>query len=1137
MYDRRNSGEARISHFLAARLRPALYTGRLPMDISAWHIPGEPVPVDVALRADYTPFFVGDAWGRPWSTSWFQVHATVPQRWAGERVEAVFDLGFEPGSGFDPGPGLVSGPGVASGPGLGGPGRPGSRAVGLVHDPRGTPLQGLHRLHRSMTVSAPASGGEPVRLFVEAAANPPIDAATGAGAHYGDPVTAGDEPLYRLLRADLAVRDEGIWQLIHDIDVLDGLMRALPAELPRRYAILRALEEAVDAVDPRDVAGTAPDARRILAPVLARRAHESAHTVSVVGRAPLGAAVLGPARESVRETARAFSTLAALAEEYPELTVAAPAAHRYAWMKDRHPDVFERVRKSVADGNWVPVGGMWAEPDGNLPGGEALARQFVYGRRFHREELGTDTDGVWLPGASGLSAAFPQLAVLAGARWFLAERSGPVPHPAVWWEGIDGTRILSHFPPASALTHDEPAGGELDGAELARAAEAFADQGDAARSLVPLGHADGYGPTPGTLERARRLADLEGSPRVASRHPAHFFRDALGVRPDAPVWRGEFRQESHHGTYTSQARTKRGNRRAESLLREAELWSATAAVRDGVPYPYDELDTLWKKVLLQQSHDLLSGTSTAWAHQEAEHVHREVHRRLERLIRRAVGTSDGGGATGASVFNAGPLARREVVVLDRDRPTGGGQRLSDGRVAVLAEAPALGRGAVVPAPSERAVTGPVVRGRVVPERVIPEPVPPEPDGVAPVTVRPTDGGGWLLDNGLLRVHVDAEGLVRSMLDLATGREAVAPGAAGNLLRLHRDDPPRWSARDLDARHRGVFRDLDRAESVEVSEEGALLAAVRVVRNTGRSAIGQTLSLTAGSRSLTIDTEIDWRERDALLKAVWPLDVHAEHSRAEVQFGHVARPTHENSGGDAARCELWAHRWIHVGEHGWGVALAGDATYGYDVSRHTREDAGTTTTVRLTLLRAAHSPDPHADRGPQRFRHSVRPGAGVGDAIAEGYAISLPLRPGPSEPAGSAAPPLVSVDHPDVLVEAVKLADDRSGDVVVRLYESRGGRARTALSAAFPVASVCETDLLEEPLAARPCENGSVALTLRPFQILTLRLTPGDRPAAGRTASSTGRTHPAAGRTASSTGRTTPAAGRPAARHGAGGSDV
>ncbi|MFD5030640.1 alpha-mannosidase [Streptomyces sp. NPDC058405] len=1055
MHDRRKSGEARIAHFLAARLRPALYTGRLPMEVGAWHIPGEPVPVAVALRADYTPFVVGDAWGRPWSTTWFQVRAAVPERWAGKRVEAVFDLGFGPEGGIGPEGGFESGPGRHSGSG--------GHAEGLVHDAHGTPLQGLHPHHRSVTVAAPASGGEPVLLLIEAAANPSIDARSGAGTHYGDPVTVGDEPLYRLLRADLAVRDEDIWQLIHDVDVLAGLMHALPAEQPRRYEILRALEQAVDSVDLRDVAGTAARAREILSPVLARRAHESAHTVAAVGHAHPDSARLWPMRETVRKTARTFSTMTALAEEYPELTFAASSAQQYAWMKDHHPHVFERVRKAVADGNWTPVGGMWVEPDGNLPGGEALARQFVYGRRFFREELGTDTDGVWVPGSSGMSGAFPQLAALAGAHWFLAQTfarndTNAMPHHTFWWEGIDGSRIFSHFPPVGT------AGSALTGGELSEAVATYADKGGGTRSLMPFGHAEGGGPTREMLERARRLADLEGSPRVRIQHPAHFFRDALDEYSDAPVWRGELYSESHRGTYTSQARTKRGNRRSESLLREAELWSTTAAVRDGVPYPYDELEALWKKVLLHQSHDILPGASIAWAHQEAEQTYREIHRRLDHLIRRAVGTPESGSAVGVSVYNAGPLPRREVVVLDGAGPVVGGQPLSDGRTAVLAEAPALGRG-----PAGR-----------------------EPAGVAPVTLGAAAGGGHVLDNGLLRILIDADGLVRSALDLTTGREAIAPGAAGNLLQLHRDDPARWSARNLDAQYRATCRDLDRAHRVEVAESGPLLASVRVVRSTGRSTIEQELSLTAGSRALTIDTAVDWREQDTILKAAWPLDVHAEHSRGEIQFGHVERPTHENTSWDAARFEIWAHRWIHVGEHGWGVALAGDSTYGYDVSRHTREDAGTTTTVRLSLLRSAHSPDPHADRGPQRFRHSLRPGAGVGDAVAEGYALNLPLRPGP---AGPAVPALLSVDHPDVIVEAVKLADDRSGDVVVRLYESRGGRARTALTAAFPLAAVCETDLLEETLAVHPHQDGSVALTLRPFQILTLRLVRGAPPAA------------------------------------------
>lgn len=1062
MHDRRNSGEARIAHFLDHRLRPALYTARLPMEVGAWHIPGEPVPVDVALRATYAAFVVGERWGGgPWSTSWFRFTADVPERWAGRRVEAVVDLG-------------------------------GGRAEGLVHDEHGTPLQGLHPHDQAVTVAPQARGGEPVRLLVEAAANPAIDAATGAGAHFGDPVTAGDEPLHQLLRADLAVRDENIWQLIHDIDVLHSLMHALPAELPRRHEILRALDRAVDAVDPRDIPGTAAGARDVLGPVLARRAYESAHTVAAVGHARSGSARLRPMRESVRASARAFSSMAALTEEYPELVFAAPDAQRHAWMKDQHPHVFERIRKAVARGNWAPVGGMWVEPDANLPGGESLARQFTLGRRFYREELGVDSDGVWLPGPGGMSAALPQLAVLAGARWLLGHTpaehdTNSLPHHTFWWEGPDGSRIFTHCPPAG------PHHAALTGPELADAVAAYADKGGGSRSLMPFGQRpgdadgaghdgagkdgadhesaeqDGAGPTRETLERARRLADLEGSPRVEIQHPAHFFRDALDEYPHAPVWRGELYAQTHHGSYTSQARTKRGNRRSESLLREAELWSATATVRDGVPYPYEELDALWKRVLLHQSRDILSGGAIAWVHEEAEQTYRAIHRRLESLIRRAAGGPDG-----ATVLNAGPRARREVVVLDQDRLTGAGtadagQPLSGGRLAVLAEAPALGRGtAGLPL-----------------------------DGTAPVTVTAADparGGGHLLDNGLLRIHVDSAGLVRSALDLTADREAIAPGGAGNLLQLHRDDPALWSATGLDAprrdTHGHTHRDLDVASSVEVTDSGPLLARIRVERGTGRSTITQRLTLTAGSRALSIDTDVDWREQDTLLKSVWPLDVHAENSRGEIQYGHAERPTHENTSWDAARYEQWAHRWIHVGEHGWGVALASDATYGYDVSRHTRADSGTTTLVRLSLLRAAHSPDPHADRGPQHFRHTLRPGADVADAISEGYALNLPLRAGP---AAGPVEPLVSVDGPDVVVEAVKLADDRSGDVVVRLYESRGGRARTTLTAGFPVTAVRETDLLEDTLTVHAHTDRSVTLTLRPCQILTLRLVRGAGP--------------------------------------------
>ncbi|MFJ2419776.1 alpha-mannosidase [Streptomyces brevispora] len=1032
MHDRWTAEEDRVCRFLDGILRPALHPQRIPLDISAWHASGEPVPVRIALRADYEPFLAGDAWGRPWSTTWFRLGARVPERWAGRRVEALIDLG--------------------SGDLGTGPARP---AEGLIHDASGIPLQGLHGAAEAVTVSAAADGGEHVRLLVEAAATPFVHNGTGPLSRYGNPLTAGEEPLYRLRAADLAVRDEGVWQLIHDIETLSRLMRELPAAEPRRHRIRNALISAADAVAPHDIAGTVRRARTFLAPELARRAHESALPMIAFGHARIDTGRLS-VHESVRLAARVFATAVSLAEEYPELVFAASSAQHYAWMRDHQPHIFERIRKAVADGNWAPVGGMWVEADPGVPGGESLVRQFVHGHRFFRDEFAVDTDGVWLPAAPELTGALPQLAALAGARWILApapatgdgppEEAATPPGPAFHWEGIDGTRILCRLAPAGP---DGTGSAGLGPALGAAAASAIA-AGPDAPALLPLGAsgAGGAVPTRAMLEEVRRLDDLEGAPRVAMGRPADAFRHPFSVDGregtahgdgSLPMHRGELRLAAHHTTYSAQARTKRGNRRAEALLREAELWSVTAAVHDGVPYPHQELDTLWKRVLLHQAQEVAAGTGISWVHQETELEYRDIHRRLEALIRRVNGPADG-----PTVLNAAPYDRREVVVVDGDPLIPHGQNMADGRRAVLAEAPALGAGrAGLPL-----------------------------DGTAPVTVRRSRDGGYLLANGLIAVRIDARGLVGSVRELATGREAIVPDRYGNLLQLRPDD----RAGRLPGTGR-TDRDLTEALSVRISDEGPLIVCVRVERSTGRSTVVQELSLAAGSHALAIDTTVDWRERDTALTALWPLDVHAEHVLGDIAFGLTRHAT------DTA-AEHRTNRWLHIGEHRWGVALASDTGHGYDVSRQPRDDGGSTTTLRLTLLGAAHGRDPHADRGLQHFRHTLRPGADPGDAITEGYRLDLPLRPGRSDR------PLLAIDHPDVVVEAVKLADDSSGDVVVRLYEARGGRALATLTASFDLASVREADLLERPLAEYPHHGGDVTVCLRPFQILTLRLAVG-----------------------------------------------
>jgi alpha-mannosidase len=1021
MHDDRTLVEGRLERALGQFIRPALYTARIPLSVRAWHVRGEPVPVQEALKASYEPFEPGTAWGAPWATSWFKLSGRVPQEWAGRRVEAVVDLGF-----------------TGDGPGF--------QAEGLVYDEAGVPIKGVHPLNRQVPVGSPVAGGEPVELLVEAAANPTVLHGFRP-TNLGDVLTAGDRPLYRFGSATLAVLDENVWHLILDIDVLSELMHELSPHEPRRHEILRALEFALDALDLHDVPATAAAARAELAGVLARPAHASAHKLSAAGHAHIDSAWLWPLRETVRKASRTFANVTHLAREYPELVFACSQAQQYAWVKEHQPHIWERIKRAVRDGNWAPVGSMWVESDANMPGGEALARQITHGKRFFREELGVETEEIWLPDSFGYTAAFPQLAKLAGVRWFLTQKmswnqSNKMPHHSFWWEGIDGTRVFTHFPPVDTYNS------AFHASELAHAVRNFADKGLATRSLVPFGYGDGGGgPTREMLEKARRLRSLEGSPRVEIEKPSAFFAAAeaeYGGR--APVWSGEMYLELHRATYTTQAKTKQGNRRSEHLLREAELWATAALLAaggSGYRYPYEELDRIWKTVLLHQFHDILPGSSIAWVHREARDTYAAVRQELEEIISAALAAL-GGERPAPVLLNASPYPRAEPVVLP------------DGRT-VWADVPALGAAR----PGEA------------------------PDGVR-VTAT-AEGAGHVLENAELRVVVDADGLLASVHDKAAGREVLAPGARGNLLQLHPDHPNQWDAWDIDRHYRRKRVDLTAAESVTLAEAGPLRAVVRVVRAFGDgSRITQDITLAAGSRRIDVVTEVDWHESEKVLKAAFPLDVHAERATSEVQFGHVHRPTHTNTSWDAARFETCAHRWVHVAEPGYGVAVLNDSTYGHDTGR-TPHALGVGTTVRLTLLRAPHSPDPETDQGTHRFTYSLLPGASVGDAVAQGLAVNLPLRPADA----AAAAPLVALDDPAVTVESVKPADDRSGDVIVRLYESHGGRAAATLTAAFPVRAAQVTDLLERPLApAATTPDGGIAVELRPFQILTLRLAVG-----------------------------------------------
>ncbi|PYY37592.1 alpha-mannosidase [Curtobacterium sp. MCJR17_055] len=1003
--------EARIARLVRDRVDPNVHRRASPVTIEAWQVPDEPVPFAEAVQQTYTPFTVGEPWGaRPWGTTWFRVTGTVPADFGtadGTTAELLVDLGFSKR-------------------------QPGFQAEGLAFRPDGSTIKAIEP--RNDTVPLQVGPGESFELYVEAGANPDIGGDDFQGATpLGSKHTAGDVPIYRLRALEVVERDDTVWELQQDLWVLRGLMAELPTDGTRGADVLRVLERAADALDPDDVAGTAADARAVLATALAVPASAAAHRAIAVGHAHIDSAWLWPVRETKRKCARTFSNVLDLMDRDPDFTFACSSAQQYAWMRDEYPEVFGRIKQRVAEGRWIPVGGMWVESDTNLPGGEALARQFVAGKRFFLEEFGIDTPEAWLPDSFGYTGALPQIVRAAGSKWFVTQKpswneTNVIPHTSFLWEGIDGSRVLTHLPPADTYNSD------VSPADLHRGERQNKERGVANTSMLLYGFGDGGGgPTREMVAAARRQHDLDGSPRVDLGTPAQVFEELERALPTPGVWSGEMYLEFHRGTYTSQVRTKQGNRRSEHLLREAELWASTAAVRLGQAYPYDELESAWHTVLLQQFHDILPGSSIAWVYENAEAEYARVAGVLEELI----GTATSALATGGTAT--------------ADRPGG----------------PAAS------APQVRFNASPVVADGVTALGAAPvdvaRAVPPEPDG-----------DRFVFDTGAVVATVDAAGHVVSFVDRASGRDAVAPGAAAAEYTVFRDTPNQWEAWDID---RAYQRHGSALTATSVTVEGDALV---VVRPFGSSTVTTRYTAAEGQPELVVETEVDWHEQQKLLKLAFPLDLKADQASSEIQFGHIDRPTHQNTSWDFARFETSAHRWVHVAEPGFGVAIANDSTYGHDVTRSTRADGGTTTQVRESLVRGPKFPDPEADQGHHVFRTVLRVGASVLDAADSGYRLNLPVR---TVPGDTAVEPLVTVSSPQVFVEAVKLAEDRSGDVVVRLYEALGGRATdVGVDFGFDVAGVTRVDLLERPLDDGTWEDGGpVVLTLRPFEIVSLRV--------------------------------------------------
>ncbi len=852
---------------------------------------------------------------------------------------------------------------------------------------------------------------------------------------------------------------------------------------PEKYRILNALDAAFLTLDTREPIGMAfresvPRALATLEAGLAEAGSPLPVTLHAIGHAHMDVAYLWPIPEIRQKNARTYANVLRLMEAFPAFRFSHTQPQLYKFTEEDFPGIFEEIRHRVSEGRWEILGGMWVEPDANIPGGEALVRQLLLGRRYFRERFGdAESPVLWLPDTFGFPASLPQLMKLAGLRYFVTSKLGwnqynRMPSSTTRWRGVDGSEVIAHFlttpRPVRHLPFPTNYKSDLSAAEVFGTWTNSSTKESIFELPICYGYGDGGGgPNEELVRKARSFSRMPGVPQVRFSSAREFFAALEAAGPGLPDWDGELYMEGHRGVLTTQGWIKRANRKAEVALHNAEALRVMAG-QSGMP---GDLARAWELLCLNQFHDILAGTAISRVFEDARRDFGEIDRLTSEGIERSLERLGMRGPAGARwlLANLAPCIQRALVELDApgitseslvDLATGSALRtqpLGSGVLVELPEMPPyscayLGTGEAVPEPG----TGPTAR---------------------------SEGGGFILENEHLRIEFDRHGHVRRVYDKPFRREVLKPGGAGNELWAFEDRPVSWDAWDIDAFLEDRGERIGDLEAMEPVENGPLRAAVRLVRPFRNSTIVQKIMLARGSRRVDFETSVDWRERHTLLKAAFPVDIRAPSATYEIQWGEFERPTHRNTRWDFARFEVAAHKWVDLSEGNYGVALLNDCKYGHDVCGDM---------MRISLIRSPTMPDPRSDQGHHRFTYSLLPHAGNARRIVRDEAHGLNNPPVACRISDSSGPgtgrPFVSCDAPNVVVETLKPAEDGDG-FVLRLYEAERIRGPARLDFDVAIDRVCNCDLLENNTGKIDVTGNRISIDLRPFEIRTLRCIP------------------------------------------------
>ncbi|WOO78143.1 Alpha-mannosidase [Vanrija pseudolonga] len=1054
-------------------LSPLLEAGRWDsapqVDISVWTVPhsGNPTlsaaqkpTLAEAKKQTYKPVKKGDGFGPNWSNHWFRVVITIPDEHKdAERVVFEFDLEGE----------------------------------AMVFDLDGNPYQGLTGgtgLDRRVDFIIPekdrkAGKGE---YYIEASCNGMF----GVNDNLWSPEFGGTprKRSWELKSADLVVPNMEAVRLFWDYDYLVQLGEGLSPESPLAQVANHTANEMLNTFRRGDLASCAAarkKAERVLGAnweeKVAAEGSTTEGTLWAIGHCHIDTAWLWPYSVTQQKAGRSWSAQCDLIDRYPEYVFSATQPQQFKWVEQLYPDLWKRIQSKVEQGRFQPLGATWVEMDTNLPSGEAIARQFLYGQRYFQAKFGARSKTFVLPDTFGYSSQLPQISRLSGAPNFFTQKlswndTNNFPHSTFNWSGIDGSQVLTHMTPVD--TYCSQAKVE----ELRKGLVKHKNAAVTQQSLLLFGNGDGGGgPTEKMLENLRRTRAVNGTnaaagelPRIKNGGSFDEFYDAVRAETangaTLPSWHGELYLEIHRATYTTGADVKKGNRKAENRMREAEYAATMASIyAPGYTYPKERIDAAWEDLLLSQFHDVLPGSSIHEVYVDTQEIYAKHEHDVNEIINEAYTALYAGsvkaGTKGGDVvgLNTTPgYPRAEVVQVPAGTPHA--QSSADGKSA-FALLTTEGSDIAAPATTE-----------------------------AKATATQTGPNTFELANSNLKVTV-ADGRITSIVDVKLKKELIDQSSSAGFV-IYEDQPNWWDAWDVDEFH------LDKAthlsfDKVTITEAGPLRATLRADLKYGDSTFAFDLSLDALAASdapnarslLRVDAQADWHTVHEFLKFELPLTIHSLAATYDTQFGVLQRNTHRNTSWDAAQFEVCGHKYADVSEWGYGVALINESRYGY---------AARGNLITLSLLRGPVMPDPVMDMGEHTFSFAIYPHVGsFGEsdvpAVATAFNLPLTLRQGVKAGEFNGTPFTVSGAR-NVTLEAIKRGEDdteANKSVIIRLFEQFGGAANATLNIAnldFKRAEVVNIleDHIEELEITRDGAGASVELPFRGFEIKTVRLT-------------------------------------------------